>query len=552
MLSEQPVFADLRENAGLLKAQSLHELFVHDDKRIKKFSANHLGMHLDFSKQLINDETWRLLQEVANSVQLKNKIDALFAGEEVNPTEGRPALHTALRSPANDVIEFDGININPAIQHQLDLMGDICHKLQNKQWRGYTGKAITDVVNIGVGGSDLGPMLVCDALDEFTHKDSEHLNFHFVSSMDGSQIFNLLDSLNPETTLFIICSKSFTTVDTFYNANTALAWLTEHSGNRDQVMTQHIIGVSAKPEKMTDWGIPKSNQLKIWDWVGGRFSLWSTIGLSIAIKVGMNGFKQLLSGANSMDEHFQSTSFEQNIPVIMGLLGVWNSTFLNIQGHSVLPYDGRLQLLPNYLTQLEMESNGKSASISGQTLDYKTCPILWGEIGSNAQHAYYQLLHQGTQQVSCDFIAPAKRYHKKSNNNSNTNTALIQQHELSLANCLAQSRVLAFGNKAIDSHDAEEVNPHKSYRGNQPSSTLLLDELTPFTLGALIALYEHKVYVMAAIWDINPFDQWGVELGKKISLQTLDSLQSDTPLDYDDSTNELIRHIRAIKQENES
>ncbi|MBR5494174.1 MAG: glucose-6-phosphate isomerase, partial [Psychrobacter sp.] len=374
------------------------------------------------------------------------------------------------------------------------------------------------------------------------------IEVHFVSNMDGTQLDNLLKHLNPETTLFIISSKSFGTVDTLSNAKTALSWLLAtaklRAGTEDSVLRRHFIGISANGEKMSAWGIHPEHQLQLWEWVGGRFSLWSAIGLAIAIRIGIDGFKALLAGAHSMDEHFAQAHFAENLPVLLGLLAVWNSTFLHVNAHTVLPYDGRLEYLPSYLTQLEMESNGKSVTLHGERLDYDTCPILWGEIGSNAQHAFYQLLHQGTQQVSCDFIACVRRYSDKA-----TNASLQQQHELSLANCLAQSRVLAFGNAAIADADiqiASDADKYKYYRGNQPSTTLLIDELTPHSLGALIALYEHKVYVMASIWDINPFDQWGVEMGKQMAESVHAAMQQEGDEQFDSSTNQLLQHIKLL------
>ena len=401
------------------------------------------------------------------------------------------------------------------------------------------------MVNIGVGGSDLGPLMATTALDEWADTAIE---VHFVSNMDGTQLDNLLKHLNPETTLFIISSKSFGTVDTLSNAKTALSWLLAtaklRAGTEDSVLRRHFIGISANNEKMSAWGIHPEHQLQLWEWVGGRFSLWSAIGLAIAIRIGIDGFKALLAGAHSMDEHFAQAGFVENLPVLLGLLAVWNSTFLQVNAHTVLPYDGRLEYLPSYLTQLEMESNGKSVTLHGERLDYDTCPILWGEIGSNAQHAFYQLLHQGTQQVSCDFIACVRRYSDKA-----TNASLQQQHELSLANCLAQSRVLAFGNAAIadtDGQIASDADKYKYYRGNQPSTTLLIDELTPHSLGALIALYEHKVYVMASIWDINPFDQWGVEMGKQMAESVHTAMQQEGGEQFDSSTNQLLQHIKRL------
>lgn len=515
----------------------LVELFE-QSARSETMCASTAGIYIDYSKQLVDTSILGKLTSLANACGLKRRIRSLLQGEQVNLTEGRAALHTALRLDQSDELTFNHHNINLEIQSSLDKAGKIVEKIRQKVWRGFSGAAITDVVNIGVGGSDLGPLMATSALNEFSDTD---IQLHFASSMDGTQIDQLLKALNPETTLFLVSSKSFSTVDTMSNANTALAWLLARCSVKEVVLKNHFIGVSANPKKMTAWGIVPDNQLLFWEWVGGRFSLWSVIGLAIAIKVGMAGFREMLAGARVMDEHFAAAPFTENLPVIMGLLGVWNSTFLGINAHTILPYDGRLKYLPNYLTQLEMESNGKSVTLQGDVVSYSTSPVLWGDIGSNAQHAYYQLLHQGTQKVSCDFIAPISRYGKDQSHQPHDDS-LIKQHNLALANCLAQSRVLAFGNAALDNSSAE-VNPHKTYRGNQPSSTILLDELNPFTLGALVALYEHKVFVMSVIWDINPFDQWGVEIGKVMATSLQEALNQGKTSEFDSSTNSLIEKI---------
>lgn len=508
--------------------------------RTRSMNANAEGIYVDYSKQLIDDNAFEQLISLAKACNLKQRISLLMHGEQVNPTEERAALHTALRLDKAAELTLNGQNINIDIQASLNKAETLVEKIRQKVWRGFSGAAITDVVNIGVGGSDLGPLMATSALDEFADTD---IQLHFASSMDGTQIDQLLKNLNPETTLFLVSSKSFSTVDTMSNANTALAWLLSRYADKAVVIKNHFIGVSASPDKMTEWGIVPENQLLFWEWVGGRFSLWSVIGLAIAIKIGMTGFRKLLAGARSMDEHFTAVPFSENVPVIMGLLGVWNSTFLDINAHTILPYDGRLKYLPNYLMQLEMESNGKSVTLQGDAVDYATSPILWGDIGSNAQHAYYQLLHQGTQKVSCDFIAPISRYGAVQAHQPH-DESLVKQHNLALANCLAQSRVLAFGNHALAA-DTSSANPHKVYRGNQPSTTILLDELSPFTLGALIAMYEHKVFVMSVIWDINPFDQWGVEIGKVMATSLLDAIKSKQSNGFDSSTNQLLRQIFA-------
>ena len=522
---------------------SLDKLFTQDTERTSRFSTQAGALYMDYSKQCINDAVLENLLSLANSCELSGRIQSLLQGAMVNTSEERAALHTALRLPATAKLQVGTQDVVTDVHQSLAQVARLSERVRSGTWRGFSGKAITDVVNIGVGGSDLGPLMATTALDEWADTAIE---VHFVSNMDGTQLDNLLKHLNPETTLFIISSKSFGTVDTLSNAKTALSWLLAtaklRAGTEDSVLRRHFIGISANNEKMSAWGIHPEHQLQLWEWVGGRFSLWSAIGLAIAIRIGIDGFKALLAGAHSMDEHFAQADFAENLPVLLGLLAVWNSTFLQVNAHTVLPYDGRLEYLPSYLTQLEMESNGKSVTLHGERLDYDTCPILWGEIGSNAQHAFYQLLHQGTQQVSCDFIACVRRYSDKA-----TNPSLQQQHELSLANCLAQSRVLAFGNAAIadaDGQIASDADKYKYYRGNQPSTTLLIDELTPHSLGALIALYEHKVYVMASIWDINPFDQWGVEMGKQMAESVHTAMQQEGGEHFDSSTNQLLQHIK--------
>ena len=449
-------------------------------------------------------------------------------------------MHWALRLPA-DYSKFP--DLTEQVHTQLERMYALVEKIHAGQYRGATGEVIQDVVNIGVGGSDLGPQMVTHALSDFKVKTAKPLNTHFVSTMDGSQLSELLHQLRPETTLFIISSKSFGTIDTLSNAQTVRQWLEKTLGKHARVLKSHFIGVSTKADKMSEWGIAPENQLLLWDWVGGRYSLWSCIGLPIALTIGIDGFKQLLAGAHAVDEHFQNTIFDQNIPVLMALLGIWNNNFLNIQTHAILPYDGRLKYFAAYLQQLEMESNGKSVQRNGQKVELDTCPIVWGEVGPNAQHAFYQLLHQGSQAVSCDFIAPIQRYNADHFTYAENADALVEQHHLALSNCLAQSRLLAFGNEALDSTELENLPIYKQYEGNQPSSTLLLKELNPYSLGMLIALYEHKVFVQSVIWNINPFDQWGVEKGKQIAdqlLPILSGVQNDSSK-LDASTRGLIK-----------
>lgn len=524
------------------KNSKLHikELFALEPNRFQNYFVKFDQLFFDYSKHRLTKDILGQLVALANTKNLTEWINRLFSQNKINCTEQREAMHWALRLPV-DYPKF--ADLTEQVHSQLQRMYTLVEKIHAGQYRGSTGEVIQDVVNIGVGGSDLGPQMVTHALSDFKVKTAKPLNIHFVSTMDGSQLSELLHQLRPETTLFIISSKSFGTIDTLSNAQTVRQWLEKALGTHARVLKSHFIGVSTKSDKMSEWGIAPENQLLLWDWVGGRYSLWSCIGLPIALTIGVEGFQQLLAGAHAVDEHFQNTSFDQNIPVLMALLGVWNNNFLNIQTHAVLPYDGRLKYFAAYLQQLEMESNGKSVQRSGQKVELDTCPIVWGEVGPNAQHAFYQLLHQGSQAVSCDFIAPIQRYNADHFTYVENAEALVEQHHLALSNCLAQSRLLAFGNDALDPSELENLPIYKQYEGNQPSSTLLLDELNPYNLGILIALYEHKVFVQSVIWNINPFDQWGVEKGKQIAdqlLPILNGIQNDLST-LDASTRGLIK-----------
>jgi glucose-6-phosphate isomerase len=480
----------LADHADTMKEEHLAALFAGDPQRFERLHCECGPVLFDYSKQRLTEQTLSHLFDLARQSQLPDWISRLFSGDAVNCTENRSAMHWALRLPREAQCLVGGVDITAQVHEQLERMERIVNQLHAGQWRGVTGEVVTDVVNIGVGGSDLGPQMVCDALCDSAAQTASRLTVHFASTMDGSQLSQLLRELNPHSTLFIISSKSFTTIDTLSNADTARNWLARTLGDGASVLHRHFLGVSSAADKMSAWGISEEHQLGIWDWVGGRYSLWSAIGLPVALTVGMDGFRQLLAGAHLMDEHFKSAPWESNLPVLM--------------------------LLPMYLEQLEMESNGKSVNREGEPVAHHTCPIIWGDVGPNAQHAFYQLLHQGTEAVTCDFIMPARRYHEPREQGRNE---LIAQHELALANCLAQSRLLALGDAALD--DPEQMAAYQRYRGNQPSSTLLLDELSPYALGALIAMYEHKVFVQSVVWGINPFDQWGVEMGKRLAVDTL-------------------------------
>lgn len=518
------VIAQLNELKHEFNCKHLTSLFAEDPNRFHKFSIHLQPITYDFSKHRVDQKVIDVLVQWANARDLKPWIKRLFSTEEINYTEQRAAMHWALRLPKHDQKHT---KIADQVHEQLQRMFTLVNQIHDGQCRGSTGEVIQDVVNIGVGGSDLGPLMVSHALSDFKKPTQKPLNIHFVSTIDGSQLSEILHKLRPETTLFIISSKSFGTIDTLSNAQTARIWLEKALGQESEILKHHFVGVSTKPEKMTAWGIAPENQFLLWDWVGGRYSLWSCIGLPIALTIGVDGFQQFLAGAYEIDQHFQSARFDQNIPVLMGLLGAWNNNFLDIQTHAVLPYDGRLKYFAPYLQQLEMESNGKSIQRNGKKVEWDTCPIVWGEVGPNAQHAFYQLLHQGTQSVSSDFIAPIHRYNANQFTYVDNAEALIEQHHLALSNCLAQSRLLAFGNQALDQAELSSLPEYKKYEGNQPSTTMLIQELNPYSLGMLIAMYEHKVFVQSVLWNINPFDQWGVEKGKEIANQLLPILNGE-------------------------
>ncbi|ORU91651.1 MAG: glucose-6-phosphate isomerase [Cycloclasticus sp. symbiont of Bathymodiolus heckerae] len=536
-------WAALQAHAESLRDTHLKDLFQLDGNRFDELSVSTGRFLLDFSKQRVTGKTLSQLICLAEQQELRLWIEKLFTGEKVNDSEQRPALHTALRSPHDDPLQVNTQNVTEDVHCSLAKMERLVEQVQYGQWRGFDGSPIKSVVNIGVGGSNLGPLMVCDALSQYASSPLCRLDVNFVSSMDGSELEKLLPTLEPATTLFIISSKTFSTIDTLANANTAREWLLKASGEPiDAINRHHFIAVTGNPKAALKWGVAEDNQLLFWDWVGGRYSLWSVIGLPIALKIGMEGFRAMLKGAHAMDVHFRNTDFDKNLPVLLGLIGVWNVNFLNIHAHAILPYDGRLAQLPSFLEQLEMESNGKSINRDGKRLNYRTCPVLWGEVGSNAQHAFYQLLHQGTEPVMCDFITAAKRYESEGEE-------LQKQHQLSLANCLAQSRLLALGDSAVASE--QDASCYQHYDGNQPSTTIVMNELTPESLGGLIALYEHKVFVQSVIWEINPFDQWGVEQGKNVALSLLAELDALSDDGLDASTKGLISYVQQCCKENE-
>lgn len=531
----------LEEHAKKYANLHMRDLFEQDPARFKRYSILFNNLLFDFSKNLITDETLSLLLELANQSNLKEAIEQLFSGGEINSTEHRPALHTALRDLANRPMIINGINITDEINNALSVMTDIVDKLHTKKWVGFSGKAITDVINLGIGGSDLGPAMATYALTPYHQNE---IKCHFVSNVDETDIWETIKNLNPETTLFIVASKSFTTQETLCNAISAKNWLLKVAIHEQQ-LENHFIAITAKKEKAEQFGI--KHILPIWDWVGGRFSLWSAIGLPLAISIGMNNFRLFLKGAHEIDQHFRSTEFSKNIPVILALLNIWYVNFFNISSYAILPYDQYLELLPAYLQQLEMESNGKCVNQQGKKVTYSTSPVIWGRVGCNGQHAFHQLLHQGTQFVPLDFILPLTSHHP-----------LEDHHPWLIANCLSQSKALMLGKNEeevraellaenLSQDQIDELLPHKVTPGNRPSNTILIPKLTPETLGALIALYEHKVFVQSVIWDINCFDQWGVELGKRFTLEIFSELSGKSPLnEHDSSTLGLISYYKNL------
>lgn len=543
-----PVTA-LHAHAEQLLAQSLSDLLGGDSfsaqQRAGALAFTFGSLHVDFSKQRITSHTLKLLIDWARSCGVETKRAALFAGKNVNTSERRAALHMAARWPdAKNPPNGMGAAVN-FCQQQQSRLADMVARVHDGQWFGATGQAVTDVVHIGVGGSDLGPKLISEALaDRPSH---EKVSVHYVSTMDGAQLLPLMERLNPATTLLVLASKSFTTADTQFNVRTALAWLSESLEiDVPTVCRYQLVGVSSKPEKMTEFGIPDAHQLVFKDWIGGRFSLWSPIGVSAAMQLGMEQFNALLAGAHAMDQHFLDAPLEQNLPALLALVGAWNCQFLNIPTHAVLPYDGRLKSLSAYLQQLEMESNGKSVGLDGRSVNHATCPIMWGDVGPNAQHAFYQLLHQGGHTVSADFVAVAKRDVVA---NEEVGSALCAQEQLTLANCLAQSQLFALGDDAIPA--ALRGHMAQGYRGNHPNSLLLLKELDAWGIGALLALYEHKVFVQSVLWNLNPFDQPGVELGKQLATSLYEMLAGDTLAHNnvkDPSTEQLLCKINEWRQ----
>lgn len=543
-LTDLPVYAELQAHYGEMSRVHMRDLFAQDAQRFTNFSLRFKDILFDYSKNRINHHTIRLLLDAAAQAGLDERIRAMFRGDKINVTENRAVLHVALRNRSNRPIVVDGEDVMPRVNAVLTKMRHFSESVRDGGWRGYTGKAITDVVNIGIGGSDLGPLMVCEALKPYGHA---HIRPHFVSNVDATHIMETLKHLDPQTTLFIVASKTFTTQETLTNAHTAREWLLEALRDRAAV-AKHFVALSTNAAEVDAFGIDTDNMFEFWDWVGGRYSLWSAIGLSIAIYIGMDNFEALLQGAHDMDEHFRSAEFSENIPVIMALLGIWYSNFFGAQTHAILPYDQYLHRFPAYFQQGDMESNGKSVCRDGSPVNYTTGPIIWGEPGTNGQHAFYQLIHQGTHLVPADFLTAAQSHHP-----------LAEHHDTLLANYFAQTEALMLGKtssqvraelKRAGLNDAEAglLAPHKVFAGNRPTNSILYRKLTPEALGTLIAMYEHKIFVQGVLWDINSYDQWGVELGKQLAKVILPELQAAGAVtSHDASTNGLINYCKTLR-----
>ncbi len=536
-LTQTPEWKALEVHARELRATHLRGLFRADPARGERLTVNALGIYFDYSKHRVNDETLKLLTGLAQASGLRDAIDAMFSGEKINFTEDRAVLHTALRAPKDAVVMVDGENVVPQVHAVLDKMETFARKVRGGDWKGHTGRTIKNIVNIGIGGSDLGPVMAYEALKAYSQRA---LNFRFVSNIDGTDFAEAVIDLNPEETLFIVASKTFTTLETMTNANSARDWALRALKD-PAAIARHFVAVSTNADAVARFGIDTANMFGFWDWVGGRYSMCSAIGLSTMLAIGPKNFRAMLAGFHEMDEHFRTAPFERNLPVLMGLLGLWYNNFFDAQTIAVLPYEQYLKRFPAYLQQLTMESNGKRVTLDGKPVDYQTGPVYWGEPGTNGQHSFYQLIHQGTKLIPCDFIAFTRPAHK-----------LGRHHDLLMANVFAQAEALAFG-KTAEELEKEGVKdwliPHKTFEGNRPSTTMLLDELTPAALGKLVALYEHSVFTQGAVWRVGPFDQWGVELGKVLAGRIAPELESkaEPELKHDTSTNALIRRYRRNK-----
>lgn len=538
-LTESSAWKALQQHQKTLAQESIRDMFASDEQRFAHFSLQFKDIILDYSKNLVSTETMALLYGLADNCELRKWIDSMFAGEKINHTEQRAVLHTALRKPVDESVFVAGVDVMPEVREALASMRTLVEQVRAGEWKGYNGRPICDIVNLGVGGSDLGPKMVAEALHPYGRHE---LHVHFVSNVDSSHIGDTLRDLNPETTLFIVSSKSFTTQDTLANAEVARKWVIDASGDASMI-SRHFVAVTDNVAKANSFGIVEQNIFRMWDWVGGRYSLWSAIGLSVAIYIGMKNFEALLEGAHEMDEHFRTAPWDKNLPVTLALIGIWYINFFGAETYTVLPYDQHLYDFPAYLQQVDMESNGKSVDRDGLPVDYATGPIIWGKLGITGQHAFYQLLHQGTRLVPADFIVPYKSLNP-----------LGEHQDILLANFFAQTEALMKGKteaeariemeqEGLSTEEVERLLPYKIFAGNKPTNTILFESLTPKTLGSLLAMYEHKFFTQGVIWNINSFDQWGVELGKQLTAKVFKQLrQGDEVNDHDASTNGLINH----------
>ncbi len=537
-LRERPAWRELERDYAQVKSRHLRDLFAEDPARGTRMVAEAAGLYLDYSKNRVDDETLSLLFQLAEQSGLAERREAMFGGERINVSENRSVLHVALRMPRDRSLVVDGVDVVKEVHEVLDRMSDFCERVRGGEWRGHSGKPIRNVINIGIGGSDLGPVMAYEALRHYSKRE---MSFRFVSNVDGTDFAEATRDLDPAETLFIVSSKTFTTLETMTNAHTARAWVVEALGDEDAI-AKHFVAVSTNAEEVTAFGIEAENMFGFWEWVGGRYSMDSAIGLSTMVAIGPESFREMLAGFHAMDEHFLETPIERNLPALMGLLAVWYGDFFGAQTVAVLPYEQYLKRFPAYLQQLTMESNGKHVTLDGTGVDYETGAIYWGEPGTNGQHSFYQLIHQGTKLIPCDFIG----FHQSLN-------PLGEHHDLLVANVFAQTEALAFGKtpeQVREEGTSEELAPHRVFEGNRPSNTILAERLTPEMLGTLVALYEHSVFTQGTVWSIDSFDQWGVELGKALAKRIVPELQADeeSPLDHDSSTSELIRRYRAARE----
>ena len=538
-LTDRPAWKALQLHHRKIRRTHLKKLFSQDKQRGERLVLEALGIHLDYSKNRITDETLQLLFQLAEDCGLREHIDAMFRGDKINRTENRAVLHTALRAPKGESVFVDGQDVVPQVHAVLDKMADVSHRIRSGAWTGHTGKRIRNVINIGIGGSDLGPVMAYEALRHYSQRD---MTFRFVSNVDGTDFAEAVQDLDPAETLFIISSKTFTTLETMTNAHSAREWSLKGLGGDAASVAKHFVAVSTNAKDVAAFGIDTANMFEFWDWVGGRYSMDCAIGLSTMIAIGPENFHLMLAGFHAMDEHFRTAPFERNLPVLMGLLTVWYTDFFEAQTVAVLPYEQYLKRLPAYLQQLTMESNGKHVTLEGAHVDYNTSPIYWGEPGTNGQHSFYQLIHQGTRLIPCDFIAFGQPLN-----------ALGRHHDILLANVFAQAEALAFGKtpKQVEAEGTPEwLVPHRTFEGNRPSNTIMMKRLTPEALGMIVALYEHSVFTQGAIWNIDSFDQWGVELGKALAQKIIPEIENpkEPKLKHDSSTNNLIRLARHLKQ----